>query len=101
MTAEPWANRPIFSVGDLVTVDDRPALGHCRSPFYLRGKSGEICEIHGPFRDPETLAYFKPGLPARVLYKVRFRQSHVWPDYTGPQADMLEADIYEHWLEKA
>ena len=56
-------------------------------------------EIHGTFRNPEQLAYHKPGLPAQVLYKVRFKQGEIWGRYAGPAGDHLEADIYEHWLE--
>jgi nitrile hydratase subunit beta len=57
--------------------------------------------VQGVFRDPEKLAYHQPGLPRRVLYKVRFEQAAIWDDYRGPAGDHLEADIYEHWLEKA
>jgi nitrile hydratase subunit beta len=88
-----------FSSGDPVRVSERAVLGHCRTPWYLRGKTGVIASVHGTFRDPESLAYHKPGLPAQVLYKVRFRQCDLWAGYTGPAGDQLEADIFEHWLE--
>ena len=90
-----------FTPGDQVRVAERAALGHCRTPWYLRGKTGVIASIHGTFRDPETLAYHRPGLPSQVLYKVRFKQSEIWDRYDGPQTDQLEADIFEHWLEEA
>ena len=90
-----------FVPGDKVRVADRPAVGHCRTPWYLRGKRGEIASIHGAFRDPERLAYHQPGLPAQVLYKVRFKQREIWGRYDGPQTDQLEADIFEYWLEPA
>jgi nitrile hydratase len=90
-----------FSAGDVVRIDDRPALGHCRTPWYLRGHVGVVAEVLGQFRDPERLAYHRPGLPALVLYKVRFRQRDIWPSYPGPAADTLEADIYEPWLAAA
>jgi nitrile hydratase len=57
-----------------------------------------VAAVHGVFRDPERLAYHKPGLPALVLYKVRFRQADLWTDYSGSAKDQLEADIYEPWL---
>ncbi len=88
-----------FAPGDKVRVAGRDALGHCRTPWYLRGKTGVIASIHGTFRDPERLAYHQPGLPAQVLYKVRFKQSEVWGRYDGPAGDQLEADIFEYWLE--
>jgi nitrile hydratase len=95
--AAPPANR--FAPGDAVRVADREALGHCRTPFYLRGRTGMVAAIQGTFRNPEMLAYHKPGLPAVVLYKVRFKQSALWERYGGPDCDQLEVDIYEHWLE--
>lgn len=88
-----------FAPGDAVRVATRPAVGHCRTPWYLRGKEGVIASVHGSFRDPELLAYHKPGLPPQVLYKVRFKQSEIWGRYDGPAGDQLEADITENWLE--
>jgi hypothetical protein len=88
-----------FAAGDRVRVSKRPVLGHCRTPWYLRGKPGVVAIVLGRFRNPEGLAYHKPGLPAQVLYKVRFKQSDLWGRYGGPAGDQLEADIYEHWLE--
>ncbi|MEM8839650.1 MAG: SH3-like domain-containing protein [Pseudomonadota bacterium] len=92
---------PLFSVGERVRVDDRRSLGHCRTPFYLRGKEGEVIAIEGPFRDPEKLAYHKPGLPAAYLYRVRFKQDEMWHGYDGSARDRLEADLFEPWLQKA
>jgi nitrile hydratase subunit beta len=88
----------MFKAGDKVRVDDRAIAGHCRSPWYLRGQTGVIAEVLGTFRDPERLAYHRPGLPQQVLYKVRFKQTALWPAYKGPAKDQLEADIAENWL---
>lgn len=90
-----------FKPGAVVRVAGREALGHCRTPWYLRGKKGVVASVHGTFRNPEQLAYHKPGLPRQVLYKVRFLQAEIWDDYRGPDDDHIEADIYEHWLEPA
>ena len=87
-----------FKPGDFVRVDDREVAGHCRAPWYLRGRTGIIGEVLGTFRDPERLAYLKPGLPRQVLYKVRFKQTDLWVTYAGPSRDRLEADITENWL---
>ena len=43
----------------------------------------------------------RSGLPAQPLYRVRFRQKDVWPDYAGAPSDVLEVEIYQHWLEPA
>jgi hypothetical protein len=32
---------------------------------------------------------------------VRIRQTDIWPGYKGSDNDVLELEIYEHWLEKA
>ena len=100
MTRE-TATAPRVSVGDRVVVDDRASLGHCRTPSFVRGQTGQVAFVHGAFRDPERLAYHRPGLPALVLYKVRFRQSDLWPDYAGSKDDQLEVDIYDNWLRPA
>lgn len=83
--------------GMLVRVLAHSIAGHCRTPLYLKGKVGQVIGLAGAWRDPETLAYHKPGLPARQLYRVRFRQIDLWRDYPHP-GDTLEADLYEHWL---
>jgi len=92
---------PRFKVGDPVAVARRGHDGHHRAPFYLKGRAGEVAEVIGAFRNPEQLAYHKPGLPKCFLYLVRFRQSDLWKAYDGPAADVLTAEIYEHWLEPA
>jgi nitrile hydratase subunit beta len=84
--------------GDRVQVAADGVAGHCRAPWYLRGQKGIVTEVLGIFRDPERLAYLKPGLPRQVLYKVRFQQSDLWPNYQGPAGDQLEADIAENRL---
>jgi hypothetical protein len=92
---------PRFKVGDPVTVARRAHAGHHRAPFYIKGHTGEIAEVLGAFRNPEQLAYHKPGLPKRFLYLVQFRQTDLWPRYAGAPADLLTAEVYEHWLEPA
>lgn len=92
---------PQFSVGDRVVVDWRDAPHHCRTPYYLRGKTGLVEALQGQYRDPEKLAYHQPGLPMKYLYRVRFDQAHVWGDYDGAAGDLLLADIFEHWLTAA
>ena len=89
---------PKFQVGEMLRVDDRPSLGHCRTPVYVRGKRGVVTEIQGVFHDPATLAYSHPGLPMKYWYKLRFWQSDLWPGYKGDPSDHLELDVQEDWL---
>ncbi len=104
MTAPQPVNRVLdhrFDVGDRVTIKSGHPPGPRRTPNSIRGKTGEIERICGAFPNPEERAYGFTGLPVRVLYRVRFKQTHVWPDYAGPDNDIIEMEIYEHWLEPA
>jgi nitrile hydratase subunit beta len=89
-----------FKPGDRVRVraEDRP--GHIRTPYYIRGKIGWVERVHGEFRNPESLAYGRDGLPKRPLYLIGFHQAEVWDKYAAPK-DKLFIDIYEHWLDPA
>lgn len=90
-----------FKVGDRVRIKQSYPPGHRRTPAYIRGKTGEIERICGAFPNPEELAYQFDGEPKRVLYRVRFKQKEVWPDYKGADRDVIEMEIFEHWLEPA
>lgn len=87
-----------FKAGDSVTVIRTHPPGHRRTPFYIRGKTGVIERSCGAFPNPEELAYGFDGLPAKELYRVRFRQQEVWSNYAGPDNDTVDIDIFEHWL---
>jgi nitrile hydratase len=90
-----------FAVGDTVVVKRAFPPGHRRTPTYIRGKQGVIERICGAYPNPEELAYGFDGKPEKVLYRVRFLQTHVWPSYAGPANDIIEMEIYEHWLDNA
>ena len=89
----------VFQVGDHVRVRVARPPGHVRTPFYIRGRRGVVESIAGDFANPEELAYGRDGLPKETLYRVRFRQDELWPDYAGAETDSLIADVYGHWLE--
>lgn len=90
-----------FPVGTRVRVRRAFPPGHVRAPWYLRGLVGEVCHVVGDFRNPEELAYGRNDGDRLTLYRLRFRQTDVWPDYAGPAHDTLEVEIYENWLEPA
>ncbi len=90
-----------FRAGDAVAVRAAYPPGHIRTPYYIRGKRGVIERLCGEFANPEELAFGRDGLPKRPLYRVRFRQAHVWPDYGGAPEDTVDIEIFEHWLEPA
>jgi hypothetical protein len=92
---------PRYASGQHVQVRKVDAPGHIRTPHYIRGKAGVIERFVGYFKNPEELAYGRSGQPLRALYRVRFAQSEVWPDYQGSRGDTLDIDLYEHWLQPA
>src|ERR1051325_6829794 len=91
---------PAFKAGQRVRVREDYPAHHFRTPGYVHGQGGAVHAVRGPFRNPETLAHGGDGLPAKYLYQVRFSQKDVWPDYSGPAADTVLVDIFEHWLEE-
>ncbi|MDE0192815.1 MAG: nitrile hydratase subunit beta [Gammaproteobacteria bacterium] len=88
-----------LQVGDVVAVrDERPAHHH-RTPWFVKGKTGRIASINGPFLNPESRAHGGDGLPKRRLCSVEFRQVELWGErYRENEGDRLLVDIYEHWL---
>ncbi|MEO8007247.1 MAG: SH3-like domain-containing protein [Betaproteobacteria bacterium] len=90
---------PKFVPGDAVAVRSIYPLGHVRTPYYIRGKRGVIERFCGVYCNPEELAYARSGLPKQPLYRGRFLQADVWPDYQGQAADTVDIEIYQHWLE--
>lgn len=92
---------PVFGAGDPVAVRAAFPIGHVRTPFYIRGKCGRVERLCGVFGNPEELAYARAGLPKQPLYRVRFLQREVWPDYRGHPEDSVDIEIYQHWLEPA
>ena len=87
-----------FVPGERVRVRCDFPPGHFRTPVYLRGKIGTIERCFGEFTNAETAAYGLLGAK-KAVYKVRFEAAELWADYVGQGADVVEADIYEHWLE--
>lgn len=90
-----------FAVGDSVTVRAAFPPGHVRTPFFVRGKTGRVTQVLGPYRNPEELAYGRNGEPALPLYRVLFQTAELWDDYAGAAGDTTVVDIYENWLEGA
>ena len=89
---------PRFSPGERVRVHARHPPGHVRTPWYCRGKTGEIERVCGRFRNPEQLAYGQRDADREVLYRVRFPIRAIWPDEGGGAGDCVEVEIYEPWL---
>jgi len=90
-----------FAPGDRVRIDARDPAVHNRTPHYVRGQVGDIERVCDAYGEPERLAYGDVGAPRRVLYRVRLCQRDLWPEYAGAPDDVLEIEIFEHWLEPA
>lgn len=90
-----------FPVGARVRIRRAFPPGHVRAPWYLRGQAGEVCHVVGDFGNPEELAYGRYDGAKLTLYRVRFRQADIWPDYAGPPQDTLEVEVYGNWLDPA
>lgn len=91
----------LFEAGDQVRVRFAHPPGHLRTPYYIRGCRGVIERLCGAYPNPEELAYGRPGRPEQPLYRVRFLQRDVWPDYGGGPVDTVDIEIYQHWLDPA
>jgi nitrile hydratase len=93
-----------FAAGDRVHVLERVALGHTRTPQYIKGKRGIVERVCGAFRNPEELAYGTTDGPSIPLYRVRFALSEVWrsdsASFGAAFTDTVDVEIYEHWLER-
>ena len=87
-----------FQKSDPVVVLELNKSGHIRTPYYVRGKVGEVVELCGCYLNPEDLSIGHTGGPAIPLYRVRFRQADLWPGYRGASSDTLYIEIYDHWL---
>lgn len=90
---------PVYPLGAKVRIRRAWPPGHVRAPWYLRGCSGAVCHHIGEFGNPEELAYGRYDGAKLMLYRVRFRQRDIWPDYAGPAQDTLEVEVYENWLQ--
>lgn len=90
-----------FAVGARVSVRAAFPPGHVRTPFFVRGKTGVVTAILGPYHNPEELAYGRSGEPALPLYRVSFHTADLWQNYDGGTKDSTVVDVYENWLDDA
>jgi len=90
-----------FRAGDTVVIDARPEPRHHRVPSYVKGHAGIVERICLPHPEPEKVAMADPDGTEVPVYRVRLRQTDLWPDYVGDAEDTLEIEMHEHWLQPA
>lgn len=89
-----------FSKGQRVRIADRTPPVHHRVPSYAKGQTGvveRVCGVHGM---PEHFIR-GDGKPGQRIYRVTIPQNALWQAYDGPAGDVVEIEIFEHWLEQA
>jgi nitrile hydratase len=91
----------LYPDGSAVRVKAVFPPGHCRTPFYTRGRRGIVLRVIDHEPNPEERAYGRAGAPVLPVYRVRFAQDELWPDYAGPPGDAVVVDLFEPWLEAA
>ena len=99
------AMKKAFAIGDRVTVKNATTTFYTRNQAFISGKTGVIVEHRPDWVIPEDEAIGR-GTPERggrmePFYVVRFNQIDLWPDYTGSDADTLETQIAQGWLQPA
>ncbi|MBA5778511.1 nitrile hydratase subunit beta [Stappia sp. F7233] len=93
------ADAPAFKVGDKVNTKIMAKPTHTRLPRYLRGRVGTVVTYYGGFVFADTRAILEGDHPQH-LYCIRFEGSDIWGPDAGPK-DVIYADLYESYLEKA
>ena len=91
----------LFADGAAVRVRTGSPAHHFRTPEYIQGHVGVVDALCGVYPNPESLAHGGDGLPRQPLYRIRLRQTDLWPEYSGNAADTLLVDVYQHWLDAA
>ena len=87
-----------FADGTAVRVKALLPPGHCRTPFYTRGRRGTVLHIVDRQPNPETMAYGRRS-DVMPVYRVRFEAEELWGEPTPVPGDAVVVDLFEPWLE--
>lgn len=88
-----------FADGARVRVKALHPPGHCRTPFYTRGRRGTVLALADEQPNPEDLAYGRRDRGRLPVYRVGFSRDELWPDEADGAGDMVVVDLFEPWLE--
>jgi nitrile hydratase len=87
--------RARFRAGDRVRARNLHPEGHTRLPRYVRGKSGVVISVVGPFRLPDANAHGRHDV-WEFVYPVRFAASELW----GAGSHSVSVDLWESYLKE-
>ncbi|MFA1548610.1 SH3-like domain-containing protein [Actinomadura chokoriensis] len=91
---------PKFKIGDRVRVRNQTTLFHTRTQKYTRGRAGVVAEHRPEWVIPEDEAWDRmENGRHEPFYVVQFKQTELWPDYSGYPVDTLTSEFSERWLE--
>lgn len=90
-----------YAPGDRVQVRQEPLRESNSTPYCIRGKTGLVEEVRGPFADRKDPPLGRDRPSPQPLYQIRFQASDVWPESPGAPGDTLAVAIGEDWLEAA
>jgi hypothetical protein len=88
-----------FRPGDRVLVRNVHSAGHNRLPGYVRGHTGVVEAVHGPYRLPDTHAHHR-SIDWEPVYTVRFAASDLWGDAAEPRTSVT-VDLWQTYLDEA
>ncbi|MEV7008295.1 SH3-like domain-containing protein [Streptosporangium sp. NPDC051022] len=92
--------KPKFNIGDRVVIKNETTLFHTRTQQYTRGHEGVVVDHRPEWVIPEDEAWDRLETGRKEpFYVVRFKQTELWPDYTGFSQDTLESEFSERWLQ--
>ncbi|MFE3292170.1 SH3-like domain-containing protein [Rhodococcus sp. NPDC059234] len=90
---------PKFKIGDRVVVKDSTSIFHTRTQAFVRNREGVVVGHRPEWVIPEDEAFDRAGNGrTQPFYVVSFKQTDLWPRYTGYDVDTLETECAEGWL---
>ena len=92
--------KPRFQPGDTVRVMQAYPLGHVRTPFYIRGKTGVVEMAHGTMIYPDSAGNGGPDAPEHV-YTVKFTNEELWGAEAAEPNGVVYFDVWEPYIEAA
>ena len=87
-----------FADGTRVRVKALLPPGHCRTPFYTRGRLGTVLGIADRQPNPEALAYGRTACRDARLSRP-LRRGRIMAGEPAVPGDAVVVDLFEPWLE--